>query len=99
MSRLAGKIAVITGGSTGMGLATAQTLRGGRRLRLHRRTPAEGTGCRRQGKYRQQRHRGSRATFPSWLISTGFMRLLGKREKGGLDIVFANARASANGWL
>ena len=43
MGKLQGKVAVITGGSTGIGLSCGKTLRQRGRLRLHHGPAPEGT--------------------------------------------------------
>ena len=43
MSKLEGKVAVITGGNSGIGLATATTLRRGGRVRVYHGPPSERT--------------------------------------------------------
>ena len=88
MSRLAGKIALITGGSTGIGLATAKQF-------VHEGAYVFITGRRESELARAAREIGRNVTGVQGDVANldDLDRLFAqiKREKGKLDIVFANA--------
>jgi NAD(P)-dependent dehydrogenase (short-subunit alcohol dehydrogenase family) len=69
MAKLAGQIALITGGNSGIGLATAKQLSERRRLRLHHGTPRAGVGCGDQGD-RKKCDQRTKKTVPNALFAS-----------------------------
>jgi len=82
------KSALITGGSTGIGLATDKRFGDRRRLRLHHRTPRAELAASVKGDRRNCHGvQGDVSNLAD--LDRLFAQI--KREKGKLDIVFANA--------
>jgi NAD(P)-dependent dehydrogenase (short-subunit alcohol dehydrogenase family) len=88
MSKLEGKIALVTGGNSGIGLATAKRfVREGAYVFITG-TQERGIGRSREGDRKKCHRRAGRRVEPRRPRSP--LRQI-KREKGKLDIVFANA--------
>jgi NAD(P)-dependent dehydrogenase (short-subunit alcohol dehydrogenase family) len=92
LNRLQGKVAVITGGSSGMGFATAEQFVTEGAYVLHHWEAREGTRCCRYENRKEYRSRPGDVSkmFPIWRT---FDRLYAKiaEDKGRIDVVFANA--------